>query len=164
MRCSDLDRWLAASPEEISPEARAAWERHLSGCGACRTQWQVHHALRSTFHAAPVPEPGPDFGRALVARLAREASSVPSQARSKPNWGLRLYWLAVALLSVFIVAQIDWSAAFDATPWLPALLLSPLMALPFLLLVDLEGLVRAAFRQGSGDRAAVAAIRLQDLD
>lgn len=138
--CSDLDRWLAAAGEAAGD---ADWERHLALCASCRAQWSAHRALVSALGAEPVPELDPRLNRSLRARLERAAEPARLPERSWPaRWGLRLYWLATALLSAAIVARIDWPRALESRPWLLLLLLSPLLASPLLLLLDFGELAR----------------------
>jgi hypothetical protein len=155
--CSEFDRWLAAgAAPETGAAASADWERHLAGCASCQAQWSAHHALRSALRGTPPPEElGPQFVRSLMARLERQSEAVLLRPRSRAaRWGLRLYWLATAVLSAGIVAEIDWRQALGASPWLLPLLLCPLLASPLLLLLDLEGLARLVGRAGTAAKGS----------
>jgi hypothetical protein len=128
--CADVERLLAGRPEVADLEI----ECHLAGCESCRSQWAAHRVLRRTLSDSPLPALEPGFTHNLMARIERQPEVAP-QLPLMASWGLRLYWLATALLSAAVVAGIDWREAFTLTPWLPRLLLLPLLGLPLVLLL-----------------------------
>jgi hypothetical protein len=82
--------------------------------------------------AAEPPRLSPGFNARLMRRLEQE--SAPAPARTWPWIALRLYAVAAALLSLFILARLDWSwvpalTSAGRVVWVLALLATPLVAL-----------------------------------
>ena len=55
---------------EASEQARL--DRHLEQCSRCRMQWLLWQVIDQKLHAAPTPEPGPNFSHQVAERLARQ--------------------------------------------------------------------------------------------
>jgi hypothetical protein len=74
-------------------------EEHLAGCEACRSQYQGLQRVLNTLDAAPVPDPGLNYGGKVWNRIERRISG-----RRRFLWlGMR-QWLAAAAMAVLLVA------------------------------------------------------------
>jgi anti-sigma factor RsiW len=84
----DAERLVAYLYDELSPDERAAFERHLAGCDACQSEVQ---GLRQTrVHLTSWAPPEPDFGFRIV-RSDRPPAGTRRQWRglhAAPAWGL----------------------------------------------------------------------------
>ena len=102
MHCS-IQNVLDYCARQLSPEAAAELERHMSGCPGCtalvKDQQHVWQAL-DTWEAMPVSE---DFDRKLHARIAeserrRSWRSLFTRPRPVLSWGAACAAMAIALV------------------------------------------------------------------
>jgi len=123
MKCGQAEKWMDAALDELSggtdfvpagwtAQRRAELEMHLSGCAACRAQWEV---LRSAEAVLRVPKPVPppesllaDFRQRLAAEERREER--PAQRDARRGYGWRWLWplgsvaaAGVAAAAVFVL-------------------------------------------------------------
>jgi hypothetical protein len=88
---------------------REAIAEHLTGCTACRTELERIEAVLSALDNLPVPERGPEYGRAVWQKIAPQ---LPEKARR--GWRVWLEprrWVAIGAMAARVIA------AFVAGRW-----------------------------------------------
>lgn len=105
MNCNEIEAKLVSYTDGRATDAeRAAVERHMEGCAACRARVAEFRGVWSTLDEAPVPELSPSFDARLRQRIAAEPRRgwlgwlVPSPR-------LVLVTAALALLTVWVGIQ-----------------------------------------------------------
>ena len=98
---------------------REALDLHLENCRKCSLEHKslaLYHAALDAAGAGRPVEPGPEFFKALRARIARGPESVP--ARQEESWAAALFVTArqlipamAMLLALIIGATVLWSSA-----------------------------------------------------
>lgn len=85
----------------------AAARSHLSGCGGCRAGAQALERVLAAVGEADVPERGPDYGRAVWARVQPRLGGGPASARVLPfvRRLLPLGAIAASLLLAFLLGR-----------------------------------------------------------
>jgi len=101
----------------LSASARAAAERHLGGCSACRQAVRAEHALAqvmsSQFQQDAKTLTLPSHVRNRILTAAQGQSTRSAAPASNPNWWNRLFWRAASPALLLLVA------AFLLTPRSP---------------------------------------------
>jgi anti-sigma factor RsiW len=116
MHKPSLDPMQAALDGELSPEARARFERQLAESPKARARWaallEASRLLAAAPGAAPLASPRPGFSKRFQARLAERRSN------TKMVWGMLALGLTApvgtAVMAVLVVGSL-----------LPGLLLTP---------------------------------------
>lgn len=88
---------------------REAIAEHLTNCTACRTELERIDAVLSALDNLPVPERGPEYGRAVWQKIAPQ---LPEKAGR--GWRVRLEprrWVAIGAMAAMVLA------AFVAGRW-----------------------------------------------
>src|SRR5580658_4769254 len=94
---------------EGEPTQREAIAEHLTSCTACRTELERIEAVLSALDNLPVPERGPEYGRAVWQQIAPR---LPEKAGR--GWGAWLEprrWVAMGAMAAIVMA------AFVAGRW-----------------------------------------------
>jgi anti-sigma factor RsiW len=120
----------------------------MAQCPECRAQWRAHREMLAGLSGAEAPQLSPGFNARLMRRLERE--SAPAPARTWPWLALRLYVIAAALLSLFILARLDWSWVPALTPAGRVACVLGLLATPLVALFDLPWPRRLASASSAG--------------
>src|SRR5690242_5491042 len=95
--------------QEGEPTRREAIAEHLSSCTACRTELDRIEAVLGALDNLPVPERGPEFGRAVWQKIAPR---LPEKAgRGWNAWFEPRRWAAIGALAAVVIA------AFVAGRW-----------------------------------------------
>jgi anti-sigma factor RsiW len=90
----------------LSPEREAEVARHLAGCPGCRAERErIAGALAALARLPAPPDPSPDFGARLEARLARERR--PGFAARLAAWRWRLAVPAAAAAALVSLAVVE---------------------------------------------------------
>ncbi len=88
---------------------REAIVEHLTSCTACRTDLERIEAVLSALDNLPVPERGPEYGRAVWQKIAPQ---LPKKAgRGWRAWLEPRRWVAIGAMAAFVIA------AFVAGRW-----------------------------------------------
>lgn len=117
--CRQARRMMRArATSTLTAEQRAALDDHLGGCRDCSLEgrtMELYHAALGLSSSGPV-EPGPEFFKALRARIERGPD--PSAARQEESWASALFVTArqlipamAMLLALIIGATLLWSSA-----------------------------------------------------
>lgn len=122
-------------PDPSDRPAPAELAEHMAQCPECRAQWHAHREMLEGLSGAEPPRLSPGFNARLMRRLERESVAAP--ARTWPWLALRLYAAAAALLSLFILARLDWSWVPALTPAGRIACVLGLLATPMVALLDL---------------------------
>jgi hypothetical protein len=94
---------------EGEPTQREAIAEHLTSCTACRAELERIEAVLSTLDHFPVPERGPEYGRAVWQQIAPR---LPEKAgRGWRAWLEPRRWAAVGVMAAVVIA------AFIAGRW-----------------------------------------------
>lgn len=138
----------ALSAERLDADELARWRRHLAACSACRRQASVDDGLRRIFAGVPPPPLRVGF----VERFERRRS-----AGGQYRWLLRGYWIGFAVVSIWVLAGVDWTRFHAWVPalaaaWVAVLIVSPVLALlgPWRVGAVIDVLGSAAGRRGKG--------------
>ena len=80
-------------------------QQHMSGCAACRLEFEAARGLDHALSAEPLAEPSPELQAAIVSRAMAKASRTRSLLI--PRWldGITFAGLALALLAGGIAAH-----------------------------------------------------------
>ena len=94
---------------EGEPTQREAIAGHLTSCTACRTELERIEAVLSALDNLPVPERGPEYGRAVWQQIAPR---LPEKAgRGWRVWLEPRRWVAIGAMAAMVIA------AFVAGRW-----------------------------------------------
>jgi hypothetical protein len=94
---------------EGEPTQREAIVEHLTGCTACRAELDRIEAVLSALDNLPVPERGPEYGRAVWQQIAPR---LPEKAgRGWSVWFEPRRWVAIGAMAALVMA------AFVAGRW-----------------------------------------------
>jgi hypothetical protein len=94
---------------EGEPTQREAIAEHLTSCTACRSELERIEAVLSALDHFPVPERGPEYGRAVWQQIAPR---LPERAgRGWRGWFEPRRWAAVGVMAAVVIA------AFVAGRW-----------------------------------------------
>jgi hypothetical protein len=94
---------------EGEPTQREAIAEHLTSCTACRTELERIEAVLSALDNLPVPERGPEYGRAVWQQIAPR---LPEKAgRGWRAWFEPRRWVAIGAMAAVVVG------AFVAGRW-----------------------------------------------
>jgi anti-sigma factor RsiW len=117
--------------DDIAPDARAAFERHLIGCGTCRAELEALGAVRTELGAWLPPERGGQFTFESTAAPAPRTSGRLAIIRELPAWAQ----FAAAMLVFGVsagVANVNVSYGQDGwalrTGWIRAAPAAPVAA------------------------------------
>src|SRR5579863_9662028 len=95
--------------QEGEPTQREAIAEHLTSCTACRTELDHIEAVLSALDNLPVPERGPEYGRAVWQQIAPR---LPETAgRGWRAWLEPRRWVAIAAMAAVV------AVAFVAGRW-----------------------------------------------
>lgn len=95
--------------QEGEPTRREAIAEHLSSCTACRTELDRIEAVLGALDNLPVPERGPEYGRAVWQKIAPR---LPEKAGGGwSSWFEPRRWAAIGALATIVIA------AFVAGRW-----------------------------------------------
>ena len=100
---------------EGEPTQREAIAEHLTGCTACRTEFERIEAVLSALDNLPVPERGPEYGRAVWQQIAPR---LPEKAgRGWRAWFEPRRWVAIGAMATVVLGAFvagRWSKPKDA--------------------------------------------------
>jgi hypothetical protein len=94
------DERLLALDGALDPARQA----HVDACAACRSEIEALGGVLARVRAVDVPEPSPLFWDHLARRVGDAIAQEPAPAPSRPWWGPRLAWAAVALVAIAVTA------------------------------------------------------------
>lgn len=117
-------------------------DAHLAQCPECCARWHQHRQMLELMGGAEPPRLSPGFNARLMSRLNQESSLAAVQ--TGPWIALRIYAVAAALLSLFILARLDWSWMSSLTPMGKVLCALALLATPMVALFDFSWLQKLA--------------------
>ncbi len=81
---------------------REAIAEHLSNCATCRTELEHIEAVLSALDNLPVPERGPEYGRAVWQKIAPQ---LPQRAgRGWRGWFEVRRWVAIGAMAAVVIA------------------------------------------------------------
>ncbi len=96
---------------------REAIAEHLTSCTACRTELERIEAVLSALDHLPVPERGPEYGRAVWQQIAPK---LPEKAgRGWRAWLEPRRWVAIGAMAAVVAAAFvagRWTKKPDAVP------------------------------------------------
>jgi hypothetical protein len=94
---------------------REAIAEHLTNCTACRTELERIEAVLSALDNLPVPERGPEYGRAVWQQIAPR---LPEKAgRGWRAWFETRRWVAIGAMAAIVIAAFvagRWSKPTDS--------------------------------------------------
>jgi hypothetical protein len=103
MMMCDVERLVSYVYDEVTPEERTAFERHMAECADCRNEVKGMRQTRA--HLASWAPPEPDFGFRIV-RTGTPASK-PARFRSIPGWGLAAAAAVLVFAASAAIANIE---------------------------------------------------------
>lgn len=122
MNCREAERILLRSWDRPLDETeRAALDRHVADCPACRALAAQYAALREGLHGLPQGSPRPFLARRVLARI--EALENPAPAAVWRKWCLRAIPVSLFLIGLFIGGLVFLPAGTDSLSQSEALLL-----------------------------------------
>lgn len=93
MNCQQIARWLSASQDgELSQDLELKVRRHLSGCSACREEWNGLQQVVRSLRLVPPPAIDPFFSARVMAGL-----------KERPVAARRLVQAAAYALAFFLI-------------------------------------------------------------
>lgn len=104
MNCKEMEARLISFTDGRATDAeRAAVERHIESCAACRARVVEFRGVWSALDEAPALEPSPSFDARLRQRIAAEP-------RRRAWFGWLLPWPRLALTTAVIALLAVWVA------------------------------------------------------
>lgn len=87
-----------------SPDSRDV-EKHLDECETCRAEYRTLQQVLNTVNSVPVPERGPEYGRAVWQRIA---GRLPKRRRFRlTSWWIWSPAMAALLVAAFLAGRIS---------------------------------------------------------
>ncbi|MGB2642023.1 MAG: hypothetical protein WA530_01505 [Candidatus Acidiferrum sp.] len=106
---------------EGEPTQREAIAEHLTNCAACRVEFEHIEAVLAALDNLPVPERGPEYGRAVWQQIAPR---LPEKAgRGWRAWFEPRRWAAIGAMAAIVIAAFvagRWTKPKDAGTGFPA--------------------------------------------
>lgn len=107
MNCKEMEAKLISYTDGRATDAeRAAVERHIATCAACRARVAEFRGVWSALDQAPALEPSPSFDARLRQRIAAEPRRSGWVAWLTPWPRLALAGAVIALLAVWVAAPL----------------------------------------------------------
>lgn len=107
MNCKEMEARLISYTDGRATDAeRAAVERHIESCAACRAHVAEFRGVWSALDEAPALEPSPSFDARLRQRIAAEPRRRAWFGWLRPWPRLALATAAIALLAVWVATPL----------------------------------------------------------